>query len=152
MIDVFLCRHGEASFDATSDRTRPLTEFGLETTKQRVDEFPADLKARITTIWSSDLLRAQQTASCFADVLAIKPQYHPFLRPESDPEKVIKKLSECPQPECVLLVAHMPLLGDLFSLLVEGHQFTPYSFQTSEVVHLRGELVAAGLMEHVNQI
>lgn len=151
MIEVLLCRHGEASFDAPSDRLRALTESGVEKTKQSVDALAPELKARVTAIWSSDLLRAQQTASHFADALNIKAQTHPFLRPESDPEKVIKKLSECAETETVLLVAHMPLLGDLFSLLVEGHQYTPYNFQTSEVVLLRGELVAAGLMEHIKQ-
>ncbi|KZY61057.1 hypothetical protein A3742_02995 [Oleiphilus sp. HI0071] len=149
MVNVFLCRHGEASFDAPSDRLRPLTEMGKSSTKQRASEMKSLLTGVVTEIWSSDLLRAQQTAEFFADSLKMDVTVQTFLRPDSDPALVVKKLAECSENDCILVVAHMPLLGDLVSLLREGNFFTPYNFQTSEVVHLHGELAAAGLMERV---
>lgn len=149
MVNVFLCRHGEASFDAPNDRLRPLTETGITNTKQCVSEMEAVLKEVVTQIWSSDLLRAQQTAESFAEALEIEVTVQTFLRPDSDPARVVKKLADCSENESVLVVAHMPLLGDLLSLLLDGNLYTPYNFQTSEVVHLQGELVATGLMERV---
>lgn len=149
MVNVFLCRHGEASFDAPTDRLRPLTESGVAATKQRVSEIKSVLKGAVTSIWSSDLLRAQQTAESFAEALEMKPTTQTFLRPDSDPVRIVKKLAECAENECILIVAHMPLLGDLVSLLLDGNVYTPYNFQTSEVVQLQGELAAAGLMERV---
>lgn len=149
MVNVFLCRHGEASFDAPNDRLRPLTESGIAATKQRVSEIESALKGVVTAIWSSDLLRAQQTASSFSDALDIKVTTQTFLRPDSDPVRVVRKLGECSENEYILIVAHMPLLGDLVSLLLDGNVYTPYNFKTSEVVQLQGELAAAGLMERV---
>ena len=144
---LFLCRHGEASFDAPNDRMRPLTESGIAATRQCASETKSVLNDVVTSIWSSDLLRARQTAEHFAEALELKPDIQTFLRPDSDPARVVKKLSECGESECILIVAHMPLLGDLLSLLQEGNVYTPYPFQTSELVQLQGELIAAGLME-----
>ena len=149
MVNVFLCRHGEASFDAPNDRLRPLTESGVAATRKCVSEIEPRLKTAVTSIWSSDLLRAQQTAECFAEALDLKPLTQTFLRPDSDPVRVVKKLAECAESESILVVAHMPLLGDLVSLLLNGNVYTPYHFKTSEVVYLQGELAAAGLMELV---
>lgn len=150
MIDLFLCRHGEASFDAPSDRLRSLTESGVANTEQRASSLNTLLGEKVSVVWCSDLKRAQQTAQIFASKLNLKPEVQTFLRPDSDPLMVVKKLSECKTSGCILVVAHMPLLGDLHSLLLEGNVFMPYGFQTSEVVHLRGELIAAGLMERID--
>ncbi len=150
MIDLYLCRHGEASFDAPNDRLRPLTEAGTANTDRRACLLLPLLQENVSAIWCSDLLRAQQTADIFASKLKLKPEVQTFLRPDSDPLLVVKKLSDYQASGSILVVAHMPLLGDLASLLLEGNVFMPYGFQTSEVVHLRGELIAAGLMELVD--
>lgn len=144
MIDLYLCRHGEASFDAPSDRSRMLTERGIADTESAVLSVVDTLKA-VQVLWSSDFLRAKQTAEIVSNKLTINAEEQVFLRPSSDPQAVIRKLAEFCDGSSVMLVAHMPLLGDLHSLLVEGNTYAPYSFKTSEIVHLQGDLLAAGL-------
>lgn len=144
MIDLYLCRHGEASFDAPSDRMRALTERGIAEAESAVQS-AADKLQSVKTLWSSDFLRAKQTAEIVSNKLMIQAQEQVFLRPSSDPLATIRKLAEVSDGSSVMLVAHMPLLGDLHSLLVEGNTYAPYSFKTSEIVHLQGELLAAGL-------
>ena len=144
MIDLYLCRHGEASFDAPSDRMRALTERGIADTESAVQS-SEDMLQSVNSLWSSDFLRAKQTAEIVSNKLTIKAQEQVFLRPSSDPQAVIRKLAEFSDGSSVMLVAHMPLLGDLHSLLVEGNTYAPYSFKTSEIVHLQGDLLAAGL-------
>lgn len=144
MIDLYLCRHGEASFDAPNDRSRVLTDRGIADTERAVQSVVDKLEA-VQVLWCSDFLRAKQTAELVSNKLKIQAQEQVFLRPSSDPQGVIRKLAEFSEGSSVMLVAHMPLLGDLHSLLVEGNTYAPYSFKTSEIVHLQGDLLAAGL-------
>jgi len=146
VIDLLLCRHGEASFDAPSDRQRPLTAQGIAQTTGNINS-NADLLASVTELWCSDLLRAQQTAQLFTDHSGLNAKQQSFLRPDSLPERLIRKFEPIADGQCLLVVAHMPLLGDIVSLLTEGHPYSAHPFQTSEIVHLRGELLASGLCE-----
>lgn len=143
-MDLLLCRHGEASFDAPSDRLRVLTERGIKDTNQRLSDTKA-LLASATRLWSSDYLRAQQTANIFSEALTLEREEQNFLRPDSSPQRVVSKLAAVNEDDTLLVVAHMPLLGELVSLLTEGHCYASYGFATSEIVHLRGDLLEAGL-------
>jgi len=148
LLDCFLSRHGEASFDAPSDRLRPLTERGVKDTELCIAQYSAKLQG-VGEIWVSDFLRAQQTAELYAKHLNVRVSEHSFLRPDTDPVRVVRHLSERKSDHGILLVAHMPLLGNLVSLLTEGHTYSPYGFHTSELVHLRGELLEAGLCKRM---
>ena len=92
MIQLFIGRHGEASFDAPSDRQRCLTENGMNSTRSLIQNCAQQLNT-IHTLWSSELVRAQQTAAIYADILGVDVTKQRFLAPESDPATVIQKLS-----------------------------------------------------------
>lgn len=149
MIDLLLCRHGEASFDAPSDRLRPLTDKGIAQTKTQIAS-NTELLSLVSEVWCSDLIRAQQTAQLFTDTTGLTAKQQGFLRPDSLPERLIRKFEAVHDGQCLLVVAHMPLLGDIVSLLTEGHPYSAHPFQTSEIVHLRGELLASGLCEIIS--
>ncbi|MCH2157201.1 MAG: phosphohistidine phosphatase SixA [Oleiphilaceae bacterium] len=148
MINLFLCRHGEASFDAPSDRQRPLTDAGIAKTKETILRL-SKMNMSVSDIWCSDLMRAQQTAQLFSSEYSLIVEEQTFLRPDSDPERATRKLNLLRDDQTLLIVAHMPLLGELVSLLTEGHPYTSYPFQTSELVHLRGEVIASGMCDIV---
>ena len=58
---VYIMRHAQASFNAPSDRERPITDAGIKQT-QNLLLANRDNISDINLIWSSDLLRAKQTA------------------------------------------------------------------------------------------
>jgi phosphohistidine phosphatase len=150
-MEMFVVRHGEASFEAKSDRLRPLTERGVKDTELCLGLAKSELES-VQTIWVSDLVRAQQTALLINKELNAELVTKTFLRPESDPQLVLRKLeAEASANQTVLIVAHQPLLGSLVSLLVEGHVYAPHPFTTSEILHLKGEMFGAGLWSTVQQ-
>ncbi|KZY75432.1 histidine phosphatase family protein, partial [Oleiphilus sp. HI0067] len=107
MIDLFLCRHGEASFDAPSDRQRPLTDAGTAKTKETILRL-SKMNMSVSDIWCSDLMRAQQTAQLFSSEYSLIVEEQTFLRPDSDPERATRKLNLLRDDQTLLIVAHMP--------------------------------------------
>lgn len=140
---LFISRHGEASFDAESDFSRPLTERGVQQTSALAKEHLSIL-SEVSQIWVSPLLRAQQTAKVYQDQLKCDVHTKPFIIPDSSPKQVLRQLNQA-GIDNVLLVSHQPLVGDLVSLLVEGNTYQPHPFITSELVVLELELMEAGL-------
>lgn len=149
MMNLFVIRHGEASMDAPSDALRPLTERGRMQTAANIEKHLDSLNV-VTDIWVSQLLRAQQTAEIVAQRLSIQPQTQRFLTPDSDPTRVVRALEEEATGKTVLLVSHQPLVGNLVSLLCEGHHYAPHPFGTSEMVQLEYEHPASGLATLAN--
>lgn len=149
---LFLGRHGEASYDAPSDRSRPLSEQGIKSSKIVVEKHIKRL-SDIQTIWCSDLLRAQQTARIYAATLNKSVQVKSFLRPDSSPERVIRKIEAAFDADVsdLLIVGHQPLLGELQSLLCEGNCYSSHPFVTSEITLLQLELVGVGLASFDSQ-
>lgn len=144
-MNIFIARHGEASFDAPSDRQRPLTARGRDQTEALVLAQHSNLLA-IELLWSSDLLRAQQTAAIYAARLqGLSPQVQTFLRPDSEPKRVLQHLAKLAGDASVLIVSHQPLVGELVSLLCEGHCYQPHPFTTSELVKIECEQPEPGL-------
>lgn len=141
---LFIVRHGEAAFDAKSDRLRPLTERGRADCKRQVTEHLSTL-SEVTTIWCSELLRAQQTAEIFAQHLSVQIESKRFLSPDTDPALVLKALDELPETTSLLMVSHQPLVGCLVSLLCAGHVYDAHPFATSEMVSLNVDMPAEGL-------
>jgi phosphohistidine phosphatase len=147
---LFIARHGEASFDAESDFSRPLTERGLIQTRTSLNENLSVFK-EVDHIWASPLLRAQQTANIFHEALKVDVQTQPFITPESSPKQVLRQLNKAGL-ENLLIVSHQPLVGDLVSLLVEGNTYQPHPFTTSEVLVLDCEMFEAGLSRILKDI
>lgn len=140
---LFIARHGEASFDADSDFSRPLTARGKEQTRALVNQ-NSSILGEVKHIWASPLLRAQQTAQVYREALTLDVQTQPFITPDSSPKQVLRQLSKAGLDN-LLIVSHQPLVGDLLSLLVEGNTYQPHPFITSELVVLECELYEAGL-------
>ena len=134
-MQLFLMRHGEAGFNAHSDRERTLTDVGRQHTSlmsnwlgQTVEEFDIVLV--------SPYLRAQQS---WQEVRKHFPEPKKWLTldelvPAGDPATVADTViayAEHYNAQTVLVLAHMPLLGYLVSELVAGVE--PPLFATSGV-------------------
>ena len=138
-MDVYLMRHGEASFDADSDINRELTDRGrqevLRSAKGLVTE-----SCVIDAIWSSPYRRAKQTAEIAAGELGLSLNIQPRLTPDYNPSKVTDWLYQLDDSvSSVLITSHMPLVGKLVSLMVDGDLLHQIPFATGMVVHLHAE-------------
>jgi len=145
---LWIGRHGEASFNAPSDRERPLTPNGIGQTRMLARKHARNL-SNITEIWSSPLRRAQETAALYAKMLDLSIETRTFLSPDTDPERVVSKLSECDSGDELLIISHQPLVGELVSLLVAGNIYESHPFSTSELVLLELDLAGPGLATQV---
>jgi len=141
---LYIARHGEASFNAKTDRERPLTPNGLEVTKSLMDRHFQQLK-EINLIWSSDLLRARETAAIYSQGLGLKVEEKHKLSPDGEPKKIIQLLGCLKQDDCILIVSHQPLVGELVSLLCDGDTYHAHPYCTSEIVVIECETIGSGL-------
>jgi phosphohistidine phosphatase len=117
-VELYLVRHGEAVSE-TFDPRRPLTRVGREEV-ERVARLAVDRKIIVSAIFHSGILRAQQTAEIFADVLAnpVKVQQTTGLLPQDDPAIAKAEMEVSEQP--VMLVGHLPHMNRLAALLIHG--------------------------------
>lgn len=150
---LFLSRHAESSFNAATDRERPITKNGIEQTKRLIDKNFSTLK-EVEQIWCSDLRRAKETASLFFDAMGSLEKIEnlealliekPFLSPDGDVKKVIKSLSSLSNEAVLLVVSHQPLIGELVSELCEGNIYQAHPFAPSEVVVVECDLAESGM-------
>jgi len=141
---IYISRHGEASFNASSDRERPLTPVGVEQTKLLLKTHLSDLSA-IDAIWSSDLERAKETAAIYADQLKLSVEEKRFLAPDDEPKTVLRHLQSLGADAQLLIVSHQPLVGELVSFLCEGNVYQSHPYTTSEIVVVECEMPEKGL-------
>ena len=87
---IFIGRHGQASFDATSDWARPLTDTGIAETEKLRDKYLPELK-QVERVWASDLKRAQETASLYANTLHLTVDTKNFLSPDGEAQSGLKR-------------------------------------------------------------
>ena len=140
---VFIGRHGEATFNAPSDRERALTDNGVKACQALIEAQQAAFSG-VTQLWSSDLVRAQQTAAIYAEKLGLETQTREYLAPDYDAEEVIEALAKEAFTGDLLLVSHQPLVGDLVSVLASGNVFDAHPYVTSEIVVLELDEWAKG--------
>ncbi|MAL99346.1 phosphohistidine phosphatase SixA [Hydrocarboniclastica marina] len=140
---LMIMRHGEAGAHAV-DAQRCLTSRG-QAECQRVAGQMAKSSWKPAAVWSSPLVRAQQTANIVAAGFGLDIKSFGSLVPESDPLALIETLQQYASAEPLLLVSHMPLVGELFAILVDGRG--SYGFSTSQVVCLEMDIAAAGCGE-----
>ena len=116
---VHLVRHGEAMSKAEDPR-RPLTEQGRQAAEQ-VAAWAAKAGVRVDEIRHSGKLRAEQTATIFAEHLHVpsQPTAARGLDPDDDVRPVADSLSR--EDATVMLVGHLPFLSRLTSQLVVGN-------------------------------
>lgn len=116
---LLIMRHGEAQLVAESDMQRPLTKSGINQVNQTAswlidnDVIP---KQGIDFAFVSPYLRTRQTFSLLNDILTINNvEYSQDILPSSVTsiahDYLDTKLSFLEQPECILLVSHMPFVS-----------------------------------------
>lgn len=134
-MQLFLMRHGEASFLAHSDRERTLTETGRFHTCE-MSIWLAKSVMEFDLVLVSPYLRAQQS---WQEVSKHFPEPRKWLvldelTPSGDPRTAADltiAYAEQYKADKVLVIAHMPLLGYMVSELVAGTE--PPLFATSGV-------------------
>lgn len=142
---LWLLRHGHAEAHASSDAQRRLTSLG----RQQVLHSAGHLLGRpLEAIISSPYVRARQTAELVAQALnnAQVQEVVPWLTPESHVREALAFLAARPEAE-MLLVSHLPLIGEVAGMLVHGHRQSPMPMGTASLIGLEGDLPLAGAMQ-----
>ena len=117
-MDLLVLRHGEAGRRSPSpgDSKRSLTTEG----KQEIVDLSNGLKSlevKLDCIFTSPLLRAQQTAEIVAKSLKYKGKIEELdaLKPEGSRLEFYTILSRLKQDSVVLVVGHEPYLSEMIS-------------------------------------
>lgn len=143
---VAIVRHGAAHYGQDFDHTRPLTELGQEQV-QRLGRWLCEQGWQNASLTASPFVRAQQTAQAIATALSLPLQTLPMLQPDGTPYDVADWLA-C-QSQAQILVSHLPLVGRLASLLVDGRVYDqPWS--PAECWVLEGTMAAPNCMSVVD--
>jgi phosphohistidine phosphatase len=121
-MNLYLMRHGIAVADGPgvhSDSERPLTSKGVKRLG-RAARGLAKLNIAFSSVLTSPLLRARQTAEIVAQILALEAKLAEIseLAPESSVEQLMAGLAAFHDQKNVLLVGHEPLLSHLASFLL----------------------------------
>lgn len=135
-MQIYIMRHGEAENFAASDAERPLTARGIAQSQQMATLLASHLDGGLDQVWVSPYLRAQQTWQAMANLLpaVVKVGSVDDITPYGDAETVaeyIKATIETEQPQSLLLISHLPLVGYLTAELVADLQ--PPMFLTSAI-------------------
>ena len=146
MNSVLIMRHGEAA-PGFPDHARPLTPRG----EREADTMARWLASRVEQgelalpmLYASPYVRAQQTAQRISDALGAPLNTLSFITPEDPPSDVSEWLLTHRDDAPIMLVSHMPLVGDLAGLLVEGTPRQGVGFPTAAIAELEADVWAAG--------
>ncbi|MFB9867530.1 phosphohistidine phosphatase SixA [Vreelandella sulfidaeris] len=146
MAKVLIMRHGEAA-PGHPDHTRRLTARG----KQEVTRMARWLAERVANgelpmprFYASPYVRAQQTAQLLCDELEASLETLEIITPDDAPCGVSDWLMSEPENVPLMLVSHMPLVGELAGLLVEGSAAQGLGFPTAAIAELEADVWAAG--------
>ncbi|MCH4810178.1 phosphohistidine phosphatase SixA [Vreelandella neptunia] len=146
MHDVLMMRHGEAG-PGYPDHARRLTPRGeLETGKMArwLAEQVVAGEMVVPRLYASPYARAQQTALLLCDALGTSLETLDFITPDDAPSAVSDWLLEQPEGPPIMLVSHMPLVGELAGLLVEGSPAQGIGFPTAAIAEFEADVWAAG--------
>jgi phosphohistidine phosphatase len=97
----------------------------------------------VTDIFVSPYQRTQQTINSFLP--GCEYQTVDWLMPDQDPEWVLGHLLDMADDSVILLVTHMPMVGEIASLLVEGGNSLGYRFIPAQMMAIEADLPVAGL-------
>jgi phosphohistidine phosphatase len=144
-VKLYLIRHGEAE-SGNLDSARRLTQRG-KMDAQKAALWLKNIIDGPVSLWSSPYIRAQQTAHPIAKALSVEIEYRECLKPDVSPQTVIDELIH--QKNSIILVAHLPLVGRLASLLMDGVVLDqPWS--AAEIWQLQGSVFAPSCLENMN--
>ena len=116
-MNLYILRHANADTDAATDDARELSEKGREQAKT-VAKFCARHGIRPGVIFSSPLIRAQQTAKPVAKELGLEVTTARWLACGATPEEILAQLATLKDTVAVMLVGHQPDLGELIGHLL----------------------------------
>ncbi|MDR5868010.1 phosphohistidine phosphatase SixA [Halomonas koreensis] len=142
---LLIMRHGEAG-QGRPDPARELTGRGREEAA-RMGAWLAgrdDLATYRLRVVASPYRRAQQTAAALGEALGLAVETLERITPDDPPGAVVDWLLAQDDDRPLLLVSHMPLVGALTGLLVEGRADRGLGFPTAAVAELDAEVHAAG--------
>ncbi|AOY87640.1 histidine phosphatase [Marinobacter salinus] len=139
-MQLLIMRHGEAGWH-TVDQERELTESGRQHVAEAAVQI-AESPWRPKIIWSSPYTRARQTAAIVAEILNCPVEEKSFITPDDDPGQCLDALLET-DASPLMLISHMPFVGSLATLLVDGHR-RGIPFMTSQAVLLDMPVVGPG--------
>jgi phosphohistidine phosphatase len=137
---LLIMRHGEAGWH-TQDQQRSLTESG-RLASAAVAKQIAVSPWRPEYIWCSPLVRARQTAAIISELINCPVEEKTFITPDDDPGECLDRLIMASQDN-LMLVSHMPFVGALSTLLVDGHR-RGIPFMTSQAVLLDMPIAGPG--------
>ncbi|MGS2743106.1 phosphohistidine phosphatase SixA [Halomonas sp. LS-001] len=142
--NLLIMRHGEAAAGAP-DHLRRLTSRG----EQEVGLMAKWLASRVEKgefgalrVIASPYVRAQQTAQLIGKALGCEVETYKGITPDDAPHDVCEWLMT--QSEPIILVSHMPLVGELTGVLTEGRAGFGVGFSTAAVAELKAEIWASG--------
>lgn len=142
---IWIMRHGQAEPMAARDADRALTAYGKKEVKRMADLFKRE-HLPFSAILASPYVRAQQTAEIVRQETGFRGAVGtaPWLTPDDSPAEALQFLGER-EENSVLLVSHQPLVGQLISLLVDGHRQSAVPMPTAGLAYLEAEIPAAGI-------
>jgi len=143
-MQVFVLRHGQAETQITTDEARNLTAKGRADVATSIHYSLSDLGS-VQEIWSSPLVRAQQTAHITRDILATKGiqvaiKTVDIISPESNPAGLFDSLQATPL-HSILLASHQPFVSDLIDLFC-GSPKGAHPMNTSSFALIECEVAA----------
>lgn len=138
---LLLLRHGEAEPEAASDSARALSIIGRNEVKTMAEKNSAALKA-VDHIFVSPYLRAQQTADIVETQIQASRSDTDLLIPGASVNLLIDFLyKQSESYQCVLLVAHNPLLEALLDAL-GGFEYGSYRMRTASLAQFECDILA----------
>lgn len=146
-MNIYIMRHAEAGYSASSDSTRPLTPFG----EQQCSSIAHWLKTQnidFDLCLVSPYLRAQQTLAIIADTVTVKQtDTNALLTPSGSAMHIVDNLMMLPLTgiQSVLIVSHLPLVGYLVNELCPHIQ--PPMFSTADIVCISLSQAGTGQLE-----
>lgn len=140
---LLILRHGEAG-PGRPDAERELTGRGHEEAQRMAAWLVARDELAGLRLLASPYRRAQQTAAIIGEALGVPVETLPIITPDDAPSMVADWLLAQPEGRPLMLVSHMPLVGALTGLLVEGRVDRGPGFPTAALAELEAEVWAAG--------
>ncbi|WED20979.1 phosphohistidine phosphatase SixA [Vibrio sp. JC009] len=135
---IFIMRHGEAGYSATSDADRELTERGGSQSIAVARAVISQGYSEFDYVLVSPYIRAQQTWDAIShDLSARETETYDEITPygqSDDAYHYISALASAKQLDSVFIVSHLPLVGYLTAEFVKD--MTPPMFPTSGLVCL----------------
>ncbi|WP_386686047.1 phosphohistidine phosphatase SixA [Lonepinella sp. MS14437] len=119
---IFIMRHGEAEMFAKSDKDRPLTEFGEQSSSNQ-GAWLKETAAQFDKVLVSPYIRTKQTFeyinNIFDDKLTERTEIWDAITPYGKAEVIVDYLSVLFDEDIqqILIVSHLPLVGEIVAEL-----------------------------------